>query len=99
MMDETQRKALVESGPVYLADGLRASFAGWKNADYCGVHSARPGFWACSWETAAEVAARADRRFRSTDHTWKTSNLWLGYTPSAADYQTQEDYERAHLAL
>jgi len=62
-MDEAQRKALVESGPVYLADGLRAGFAGYKSADYCGVHSARPGFWACSWDTAAEVAARSDRRF------------------------------------
>lgn len=94
-MDEQQRKSLVDSGPVYLANGLRARFAGWKHADYCGIHSARPGFWACTWETAAEVAAREDRRFRSTDFMWKTRDLWLGITPGPDDYQTPEDYERA----
>jgi len=94
-MNEEQRRALVEGGPVWLSNGLRASFVGWKHPDTAGVHSARPGFWACSWETAAEVAARPDRRFTRTDFVWRTGDGWLGLMPERDDFQTAEDYERA----
>jgi hypothetical protein len=94
-MSEEERKAIVESGAVYLSDGLRAGFAGIKTPDYCGIHSARPGFWACSWETAKDVSERPDRRFRRSDFIWKTRDGWLGFTPNAADYQTLDDHARA----
>lgn len=94
-LTEDQRRAIVESGPVYLADGLKAGFDGWRWDNACGVHSARPGSWACSWETAADVASRPDRRFTFGDFIWKTGNAWLGYTPGPEDYQTPEDYTRA----
>lgn len=93
-MTEEERKAIVEGGAVYLHDGLRATFAGWKIPDYCGVSSARPGFWACTWEKAKEVLERPDRRFRPFEM-WKTRDLWLGYTPSREDFQTEEDYQQA----
>jgi hypothetical protein len=95
MMDEATRKAIVESGDVWLADGLRAQFAGWMIDGHCGVPSARPGFWACTWETAAEVCARPDRRFLSTDFLWRTGSGWLGVRPGPEDYQTPADWERA----
>jgi hypothetical protein len=97
-MDEDQRRAIVESGPVYLSDGLRANLAGIKIPHACGVSSARPGFWECSWETAADVVQRPDRRFRSTDFIWRSGNGWLGVMPGPDDFQTAEDYERAKAA-
>jgi hypothetical protein len=97
-MTEDERKAIVESGPVFLQDGLRAQLAGWGNPEgVCSVSSARPGFWCCSWETAAEVVKRDDRRFRFTDYVWRTGHGWLGVTPGPDDFQTPEDYERAKL--
>ena len=97
MLSEEERKAIVESGSVWLSDGLRAGFAGWKHEDTCGVHSARPGFWACSWETAKEVCSRPDRRFLPTDAIWRVSYGWLGHEPQPDDYQTAEDYERRKM--
>jgi hypothetical protein len=95
-MNDEERQALVEDRtPIYLSDGRRASFAGWKNPYQCGVHSGRPGFWACSWETAKDVAARPDRRFLPTDRIWKTGNGWFGLTPARDDYQTEADWEKA----
>jgi hypothetical protein len=97
-MTEDERRAIVESGPVFLADGLRANLAGIKIPHACGVSSARPGFYECSWETAAEVVSRPDRRFRSTDFIWRSGSAWLGYTPGPDRFQTPEDYERAKAA-
>jgi hypothetical protein len=94
-MNEDERRTIVESGPIYLSDGLRAHFAGVKNPDYCSVSSARAGFWACSWETAKDVTERPDRRFQFGDFLFKTGHGWLGVTPTERDYQTPEDYERA----
>jgi hypothetical protein len=94
-MTEDERRAIVESGPVYLVDGLRAQFVGIKIPEAAGVSSARAGFWCCSWETAADVAARPDRRFTPMDSLWRSGNAWLGVTPGPDDYQTPEDYERA----
>lgn len=94
-MNEEERRAIVESGPVYLADGLRARLEGFKIEDHCSVFSARPGFWRCSWETAAEVVARPDRRFLPTDALWLSSHAWLGYQPGPEEYQTEADYHRA----
>jgi hypothetical protein len=94
-MSEEERQIIVATRPIWLADGLSAGFAGWKNPDCCGVHSARPGFWACSWETAKEVIGRPDRRFLPTDRIWKTGNGWFGLMPSRDDYQTEADWEHA----
>lgn len=94
-MTEEERKAIVEGGPVYLSNGLCAGFAGWKNPHYCGVHSAKHGFWACSWETARDVLGRVDRRFTSTDGIWCTGYGWLGFQAGPEEYQTTEDWERA----
>lgn len=96
-MLEEERKAIVEDGCVYLENGLKAKLAGWINPDYCSVHSARAGFWACHWETARDVLSRPNRRFTSWE-VWKTGNAWLGLTPGPDDFQTQEDYDR-YLAL
>jgi hypothetical protein len=95
MMDEAARKAIVESGDVWLADGLRAWFAGRMNPYQCSVISARAGLWACTWETAAAVCARPDRRFLLTDFLWGAVNGWLGVRPGPEDYQTPADWERA----
>ena len=97
-MTEEQRAAIVNSGPVYLADGLRASLAGWKIEAYCTVSSPRPGLWACTWETAAAVVARPDRRFLPTDDLRQIGHGWLGVTPRPEDYQTPADYEQARSA-
>jgi hypothetical protein len=96
MLTEDERRAIVESGKVYLSDGLRAQFAGIKDPVYCGVHSAREGFWACSWETAQAVSQRSDRRFGPMDIVWRTGYGWFGCLPAPrSDWQTDEDYERA----
>ncbi len=93
-MTEEERRAIVEAGRrIYLHDGLRASFAGWSNPDYCGVHSARPGFWACPWETAKRVLESEDKRFGPLDRIWRTGYGWLGLTPGPDDFQTPGDYE------
>ena len=95
-MTEEERRAIVEDRrPVYLSDGLRARLEGFMIEDHCSVFSARPGFWRCSWETAAAIVARPDRRFLPSDAVWRSSNAWLGYTPGPEEYQTPEDYERA----
>ncbi|MEI8164942.1 MAG: hypothetical protein WCG26_01125 [Chloroflexales bacterium] len=91
-MTEDERRAIVVSGPVWLADGLRATIVGIMTPWHAGVSSVRPGFWACSWETAAEVVARPDRRFLPSDHVWKTRDGWLGLTPRPTDFQTPADY-------
>jgi hypothetical protein len=95
MLSEDERRAIVGDGTVWLANGLRASLAGIKNPDYATVTSAKPGFWACSWDTAKAVVERPDRRFTSLDFVWRTGNAWLGVTPGPDDFQTVEDYERA----
>lgn len=97
-IDETRRQEIIESGPVYLADGMRATLAGIRNSMYCTVSSLYPGLWACSWPTAAEVVSRPDRRFLSTDIMWRVGEGWLGVTPGPADYQTIADYEAALAA-
>jgi hypothetical protein len=95
-MNEEQRRAIVENGPmIYLHDGLRAQLAGILNPGYCTVTSARPGFWACSWERVAEVQGSESKRFNRFD-LHRTSTAWLGCTPRPEDYQTPEDYEIAH---
>jgi hypothetical protein len=94
ILTEEERRAIVESGPVWLANGLRAQFAGIKIPESCGVSSCMPGFYACSWETAQEVVSRPDRRFTRTDFVWKTGNAWLGVPPRREDFQTDEDYAR-----
>lgn len=94
-MNEQERRAIVESGPVYLANGLRASLAGIMNPDYCTVSSAQPGFWACAWETAKAVCERPDRRFIWSDFLWRVGGGWLGVAPRPEDYQTPEDFARS----
>ena len=91
-LTEDERRAIVESGPVYLANGRRAHFAGILNPISCGVVSGEPGCWACSWETAKDVAARPDRRFGMFDVLWQTGSGWLGVTPRPDDFQTPADY-------
>lgn len=91
-IDEAERERIVKSGPVYLANGLRATLAGYKFPDGCGVTSALPGFWECSWETAQEVVSRPDRRFLPSDRIWKTGSAWLGCRPGPGNFQTPEDY-------
>lgn len=91
-MTEMERKELVEdSRPVYMPNGVRANFSGWATPR-AGISGPMPGFWGCSWETAAEVAARPDRRFK-WDEIWPTGNAWLGLPLSREDFQTDEDYE------
>lgn len=92
-IDEDERRRIVESGPVYLANGMRATLAGWKDPFNCGVTSALPGFYACSWETAQAAVARPDRRFLPSDRVWLERYGWLGITPRLRDFQTSEDYE------
>lgn len=91
-IDENERRRIVESGPVYLANGLRAKLAGWKDPFSCGVSSALPGFWGCSWETAQAVVAREGRRFVESDRIWPTRAGWLGVLPTPEHFQTPEDY-------
>jgi hypothetical protein len=94
-MNEEQRRAIVENGPmIYLHDGLKTALGGILNPDYCAVTSARPGFWACSWERVAEVQQSESKRFGRFD-LWRTGSAWLGHTPRPEDYQTPGDYERA----
>lgn len=92
IIDEEERRRIVESGPVYLANGLRATLSGWKQPFHCGVSSALPGFWACSWETARAVVSRPDRRFLHFDYIWLEQRGWLGVTPQPDEFQTPEDY-------
>lgn len=94
-MTEAERKALVEESsknPVYMPNGVRASLVGWKTPE-CGVSGPTPGFWHCSWEKAAEVAARPNRRFLAGE-VYKVGEGWLGLPLTADDFQTPEDYER-----
>jgi hypothetical protein len=94
-MTEDERRAIVESGSVYLHDGMRARLAGIKNPNYCSVSSAYPGFWACTWECAAEVVARPDRRFARLE-LHRVGDAWLGCLPAPrSDWQTEEDYAAA----
>lgn len=96
MITEDERRAIVESGPVYLHDGMRATLGGWANPDYCCISSARPGFWGIAWERIAEVVARPDRRLTWLDNMFRTSSAWLGCLPAPrSDWQTEEDYQAA----
>lgn len=85
-MTEDERRAIVEGPQVYLHDGLKATLGGIMNPHYCGVSSARPGFWGCSWERVREVQQSDSKRFSRFD-LWKTSNAWLGREPRPEDYQ------------
>jgi hypothetical protein len=93
MLTEAEREAIVKSGRVYLANGLRAGLAGIKIEEYCGVHSAEPGFWRCRWEVAAEVVQRPDRRFKVGEVWCSNPGGWFGCLPAPReDWQTEADY-------
>lgn len=94
-MTEEQRRALVESGPIYLHNGLRATLGGWKDPIFCSVTSAQPGFWRIGWDALAAICERPDRRMIWLDSLWRGSAGWLGYTPRRADFHTDADYEAA----
>lgn len=94
MLTEAERRAIVESGPIYTSRGMKVHMGGWKNPDYCSVTTCEPGFWMISWECAQRVAARENRRMDWLDNMFRTSNGWLGCTPQPSDFQTPEDYER-----
>lgn len=92
-INEDERRALVESGPMYLHNGCRATLGGIRN-EYCSVFSAYPGFWGVRWETVLEVAKNG-RRFGPLD-LFKTSGAWLGCLPARrSEWQTEADYQAA----
>lgn len=96
MLPETEREYIVLNGRnVYLEDGLRASLAGWKIEGHCGVHSARPGFWHCRWETARAVLTRPDRRFLPGEVWCSNPGGWFGLPLTRAEYETEQDYQAA----
>ena len=96
MLTEAEREYIIQNGRnVFLHDGLRASLAGWKIEMYCGVHSARPGFWACSWEVARDVLNRSDRRFRDGEVLCTNHGGWFGLPLTRSEYQTEADYQAA----
>ncbi len=95
MLTEQEREAIVKSGRVYLHDGLIASLIGYKIEEYCGVHSARPGFWRCRWETAAEVVMRPDRRFKPGEVWCGNPGGWFGLPLRREEYQSDADYQAA----
>lgn len=96
MLNETEREQIVKHGRgVYLEDGLRAFLAGWKIEDYCGVSSARPGFWRCSWETARDVLTRPDRRFKAGEVWCSNPGGWFGLPLTVDQFQTEQDYRAA----
>jgi hypothetical protein len=95
MLSEEERKAIVESGPIYLKDGMRATLGGWKNPYMCSITSALPGFWHMSWETVKAITERPNRRQEWHENMFNAGWGWLGYTPQPNDYQTPEDYELA----
>ena len=85
-MTEDERRAIVEGEAVYLHDGLRVTLGGIMNPHYCGVSSARPGFWACGWDRVKEVQASETKRFGQYD-LWKVRDLWLGRELRPEDWQ------------
>lgn len=96
MLTEAEREQIVMNGRyVYLDDGVKAFFAGWKIEEYCGVTSAKPGFWRCRWEVAQDVLTRPDRRFRPGEVWCSNPGGWLGLPLTQEEYLTAADYYAA----
>ena len=92
-MDEDERRKIAESGHVYLANGVRVRFYGYKSQS-CEIFGPEPGTKMCSWETAREVASRPDRRFLPTDHVEAGSwPGWGGVYLRRENFQTEKDYK------
>lgn len=92
MLTEDERRAIVQSGPIYLKNGLRATMGGIMN-NMCSITSAEPGFWHISWESAQRITERPDRRMDWLDNMFCAGWGWLGCLPAPrSDWQTEADY-------
>lgn len=94
-MEIEERERITREEWVYLPNGLKAHFCGWKApGPLAGIHSAMPRGHLIAWDEIPKILARPDRRITRSDMLFRGRSPWLGLEPEPEDFATPEDYER-----